>query len=185
METWPFYLEMDKKVKTDVQEMLEKAVDIVIDQPFKFEITINPQSRLHALLQQWNILPTKRVLELKPITLGNLLRISKLLVDIQFDNKPELTKLANSHRAIAEHLDTVVEVCAIAIHNRKSVPPEWLKSLIKANLSSVELVRLLAMVLTKMSVENFIASIILIKGMNVLADPSASATSAEKIEMSL
>lgn len=162
----------------DTNEVLSKAVDTVVEKPITFEISINPTTKLHAFLQRIGIYPKKKAFELRPVVLGNLLRISQLLLTMKLGTRKEMGLLAKSYQHVSENMETVIQICSIAIHNRPGEPPERLKALLRDNLSTTELMKIMAMVVSRMNVENFIASIILISGMNIMTDPTADVDNA-------
>jgi len=155
--------------KSTAYETLANVADTVIDKAYTFEIIIVPQNKLHAWLQKRGLMPKKKVFSIRPIVAGNLFRISKLLLSINYD---ELKKTGTNaidlfHRMVTDHSETLWTICAIAIQNNRQEPSKKLIRLIRDNLSSQEMFQLLAYVLDKMDSQNFLSSIILIRGLNV------------------
>lgn len=150
------------------KDILHDVADTITGKPYQFEIIILPQNRFHKWLQRIGWMPTKKEFSITPIVFGNLVRISKLLLSID----PGLIKGKNfldiSHHVVAAHADTIVTILAIAIQNNKYEPSSDLIKLIKYNLAAEEMYQLLAYVLDKMDLKNFISSIISIRGLNVL-----------------
>ncbi len=156
-------------MESQTKKTLEQVVDATIQRALTIEITILPKNRLHAWLQRKRILPVKKTYEIRPIVLGNLLRISSLLLSID----PKFLKGGNGlldtgHQLASYHTDTLIQVLAIAIQNNRAEPSGSLMSLIKYNLSPREMHQLLGIVLEQMDLTNFITSIISIRGLNVL-----------------
>jgi hypothetical protein len=147
---------------------LAKASETVTAEPVTFNITLVPQSRLHGWLMRKKILPCRRSMEIKPVVLGNLLRISKLLLTIDTDKMQKGNLLDVSYHLAGQHADTIAEILAIAIQGNKNKPGARLISLIKQNLTAKEILYLLTLVLQQLDLTNFISSIISIRGLNVL-----------------
>lgn len=149
-------------------DTLSNVADTVIEKAYTFEIIIVPQNKFHAWLQKVGMIPKKKVYSIRPIVAGNLYRISKLLLSIDYDVlKAKAGYVDMFHRMVVNHSETLWEICAIAIQNNRSEPSAKLIRLIRDNLTSKEMFQLLAYVLDKMDSQNFISSIILIRGLNV------------------
>ncbi|MBC7948653.1 MAG: hypothetical protein H7Y42_12270 [Chitinophagaceae bacterium] len=155
---------MDKLTK----ETLNAVPDAINQKSIKFEIDILTRNRFHAFLQKRGWAPTKRSYEIRPIVLGNLLRISKLLLTIDPAEFSGGNFISTSHLLIANHTDTLAKIVAIGVQNSRNEPSEELVSTIRDNLTSGELIGLLNGVMKQMDLNSFIGSIILIKGLNVL-----------------
>lgn len=173
------FCRMEKNDSLHPDHVLAAAVDTITEKTFNFDITIVPKGKLHALLQRFKLARKKVSFELRPVSVGTLYRISKMILSLEINTGTDLSSLSRSHLRVTENIDTMIEICATAIHNQKSEAPASLKNLLRENLSSIELMKLMAMVVKSMAVENFIVSIVLVKGMNVLASPPASAENAE------
>ncbi len=156
-------------MNTETIETLTRTAETITSKAEGFEITIVPQNRLHAWLMRKGWRPAKKQYELKPIVIGNLFRISKLLLTV--DPGKIFTggnMLENSHRLVVEHTDTLIDILAIAIKNTQAEPDKGLKKLIRENLTAKEILTLLSMTLRQLDLQNFISSIISIRGLNVL-----------------
>lgn len=149
-------------------ETLKLVADTTLEKPFELTININHGGFIERLLQKWGIRPKKRVFNLRPITLGNLIRISKLLLEIDENllNTPKIQQAL--YVALEKHGDLIAEVIAIALVNSKAGPSSTEIALIRNELSAVELKTVLSVVLNRMNVESFFHSIISIRGLNVL-----------------
>jgi hypothetical protein len=164
METWPFYFNMEKE---QIQTM-SLAADTVITRSISFEIIIVPKSKLHRWMQRNGLAPKKKQYIIAPIVLGNLVRISRLLLSIDWEGLQEKNLLDKSYRMASQHMETLAAICAIAIANNRNEPSGWLMNTIRDNLSSREMMTLVSLVLRQMDLTSFIASIISMKGLNVL-----------------
>ena len=147
-----------------------------MQEPIKVDVDVKPTNRFHMKLQQWGVLPKKRVFILHPITMGNLIRISKLLLTIDM-SVYELQKnvLESNYHSIVQHGEPLARIIAIAISNRKAGPSNRLVSFILENFTAKEMQTLLAAIVKQMDLVSFMSSIISVKGMNILESKTASA----------
>ncbi len=145
--------------------VLQGVSDAVTQETFYFEITIPPTDRLHALLQRWKIKPEKRTFKIAPLTLGSAMRISKLMIDVEFKGSVDISSMTEALHASG---DKMAQVIGIAIKNRKAEPSQALVDLLKWNLSAAELKTLTSIVIKSLNIESFLTTIILMKGVNVL-----------------
>ena len=148
-----------------MNDILKKVADTVTDTPIKITVGIRPQSRIHAWLQKIGAMPKVRTFMVYQTTLGNLIRISGLLVSMDGDI---MTIVKDGYKAVDEYGPIFSRIVAIAIHNKKSEPPKKLLDFIDANITPAELADLLGVVLKQMNLQDFLSSIILTKGVNVL-----------------
>lgn len=166
------------------QTILSSVADMVTQQPVELEVDIAPRNRMHAVLQQWGILPKKKVLVIRPIYYGTLIRISQLLLGIDM-SKYDISHVHESnYTIIRDHGIAIATIIAEAIHNRRSAAPERLVSFIMDNFTNKELLSTLLIVLQQMNIKDFMTSIISVRGMNVLERKTASAKIAENNEVS-
>jgi hypothetical protein len=144
------------------ENILEKVADTVLEKPVVIEVDV---------AGTWYKKAHKATFELRPITLGSLIKISKLLLSID-DKINSQDWLNSSYAAMEKHGNTIAKIIAIAIHNRKSDPPASLVNLVLHNFTSKELLSTLAIVLKQMGVSTFISSIVSMKGLNILVETS-------------
>jgi hypothetical protein len=167
-------------MENESNQTLAQVADAVLEKPVTFEIILIPQTPVHRWLQRKGWRPSKKSFTIKPVVLGSLLRISDLLLSIDLEilqkGKGFLDK---SYHLVSHHTDTLVRIIAIAIQNTRQEPSSALISLLKTNLSTKELMTLLSLVLKQMDLQNFIASIISIRGLNVLESEARKSESSE------
>jgi hypothetical protein len=150
------------------ENILEKVADTVLEKPVVIEVDV---------AGTWYKKAHKATFELKPINLGSLIKISKLLLSID-DKINSQDWLNSSYSTMEKHGYSIAKVIAIAIHNRKSDPPASLVNLVLHNFTSKELLSTLAIVLKQMGVSHFISSIVSMKGLNILeASPKEQGSS--------
>lgn len=145
-------------------EILRKVPDAVTGEAVAFDVDILPKSTLHGWLQQRKLKPTKRYFEIRPLTLGTLQRISKLLIEVQIQNLTPDDLL----RLMGEHTTTMAHIIALAVTNTKQPPRKELIEFFIYNLSKEDLSVVLSIVLKQMDVLSFTKSIISIRSLNIL-----------------
>lgn len=147
------------------KDALRAAGAAITQKPVRITVTIPPSGKLHALAQFIGLMPKSQTFQVRPITLGNMIRISSLLVAIDDDIANTIKKGFDS---VTKYGDKIVEAVSIGLHNQKSEPPDYLKSFVANNLTAPELADVLAVILKQLHIQDFINSIVLIKGLNVL-----------------
>lgn len=173
------------------KETLQKVSDTTTDKPVTIEVDIYPQTRVQAFLQRWGVLPKKRVFLLKPIFLGTMLRISKLLLTLDMklpekDGTPGFNHLEANYEAISQHAGTMAKIVALAIQNTEKEPDGKLERFVMNNFTSKEMMSVLIAVLNQMDLKNFMISIISVRGLNVLETrKAASVMDVSAAEVSL
>lgn len=148
--------------------MIDKIADTVLQTDITIDFDIRPVSRLHSLMQRVGVMPKKDKYVLKPITMGSLIKISKLLIEIDMNLFDMKNFLESSYQAIVKHGETAARVVAIAIHGRPGEVPEQLVESVLNNFTTKELQATMSVILGQMNVQDFMLSIISIKGMNVI-----------------
>jgi len=140
----------------------KKVADAMLEESFDFEVTVNAPGFLHKL----GLLPKSRVFSIKPLCLGSLVRISKILMDIEkFDLTRPLMEIAPEQ--IVKHAKSLAEIIAIAVTNSPAPPSYGLVCFLYDNLTAAELFEVIERVKKQMDVADFLASIVSAKGMNV------------------
>ncbi len=124
----------------------------------------------------------EKTFEVRPLTLGSIIRISKLLLDIS----PELFSvnagLVNvAHQVSSKHGRMLAEVTAIAFTNTEEPPSKGLIDQIEYNVTPVDLLRIFNVVLQQMDISNFMSSIISIRGINLLKEMNPTEQGSPKI----
>jgi hypothetical protein len=150
------------------EAILSQVADTVTDEPIKIIVDVIVKEK------SWkNIFKKRSTLEhrefvLKQITIGNMMRISKLLlkIDVSIINTKDL--LNSGYNAIETHGDTLVEIVAIALKNTKEYPETSLIEFIKWNFNSEDLYAVFGKILQQMNVVAFMHTIISMKGLSVL-----------------
>lgn len=151
------------------KETLSKLADVITEKPVKFRVNYVYPTPLEKLLIRLRVKKPYREFEIKPIVLGKLVEISKLM--LAFD--PSTVNLAKGglareiSRIAVEHGEQLAEIVALAVHPGKEVPQSLIEFL-KNNLSHKALQEAATVVLNKLDVQSFLISIISLHGVQVL-----------------
>ena len=164
-----------------MKEVLKQVSDVATQKPVELVVDVLPANIIYRYLQRWKVLPAKRTFTIRPITYGNLIRISNLLLSIDIKVFDMKNLLESNYNAITQHGESVARVVAIAIHNSRDEPPASLTRFILFNFTSQEMLSTLNIVLQQMNVTSFMSSIISIRGLNVLESGIASVSSVSEV----
>lgn len=155
---------MNEKIKQEV-------VDTILQEGVDFTVTISNPNWLHRI----KILPIEKVFKIYPIKLGTLLKIAKILIEINPDQLESLSDgedgsfLEKGFSIIVNNKDNMIKVIAYGIVNRKREPSKRLINFLDYNLTPKELLKILILVIRQMDVTDFLASMVFVVGkMNLL-----------------
>jgi hypothetical protein len=156
--------------------ILSGVSNLLTEDPISFSLDILPRNTLHRWLQNnkhtSKYFPKIKEYSIKPITYGNMHRIAALWNTIGLDNidKESVNKIGLE--ILEKHKDLVANIIAIAIANSRKGPSKYLVDEMYWNLSAIESIQLLAIVHKQMHIQNFLSTIILIRG---IAQPVSGA----------
>ena len=145
------------------------TVDAVLDNAVRVDIEV-----LHPVWWEgWGIkfgwLPAKRTYNIKPATLGTMIRISKLLLEIEIESlKTNTSALDANYKLYDQHGEHLAQVVAIAIQNNKEQPDKKLVRFLQNNLTGKELFSITQVVVKQLDVLSFMSTIISIRGVSLL-----------------
>ena len=162
-----------QKTKPD-KGIRQDAIDSILEKGVDFTITITHKNILHKL----NLSPTERKFVIYPIKMGALLKISKILLDLDTEELvgvmknegKEVNILDLGAKNIVENKDKLILMIAYGITNCEKEPSKSLIKFLNENLTAKEALRLLTLIVQQMDVSPFLASLVSIKGMNLLAN---------------
>lgn len=166
-----------------MEDVLKLVSDTVTNQPVTITVDVKDRTRLDRIFNRNKV----RVFQVTQITLGNLIRISKLLRDIDVSDFKNMNKdniLDSNYALMDRYGHTLARIVATALNNRKDQPGEDLIRFIEANFTSSELLNVLSVVLKQMDVASFMSTIISIRGLSILENQSANVTNANGKEVS-
>ena len=160
-----------QKAKPD-REIKQDAIDSILEKGVDFTITIQNKNILHKL----NLAPTERKFVIYPIKMGALLKISKILLDLDTkelvgvmkNEGKEVNILDLGAKNIVENKDKLIMMIAYGITNCEKEPSKSLIKFLNENLTTKEGLKLMTLVVQQMDVSPFLASLVSIKGMNLL-----------------
>ena len=173
---------MPKKIKKEVKtpqeakpdkEIRQNAIDSILEKGVDFTITIQNKTILNKL----HLAPIERKFVIYPIKMGALLKISKILLDLDTEELvgamknegKEVNILDLGAKNIIENKDKLIKMIAYGITNCEKEPSKGLIKFLNNNLTTKEGLRLMTLVVQQMDVSPFLASLASIKGMNLLA----------------
>lgn len=168
-----------------MNDVINKVSDTLTGEPVLITVDVTPKNFLYKLW--YGKRKRKKVFTIHLITPGNMIRISKLLNSIDnslYDLKENGNILDSNWQAIEKYTKVLVEITAIAITNKKEMPPKSLIDFIEYNFTAAELYSVLAVVIKQMDVASFMSTIISVKGLNILVNQDASVRNANGIGVS-
>lgn len=159
---------MVKKEKIESKESNIDEIDVILQKGVDFNVTVVRKN----LLQRLHIIPSEKKFIIYPIVYGTLLKISKLLKEIDSKSLENLKAKDNiilkGIDSIIENKDRIMKIIAYAIENRDREPPKRLVKFLNRNLTAKEGLQILILVTKQMGIDFFFASIISLKGINPL-----------------
>jgi len=153
-------------------QIRQNAVNSILEKGVDFKITVQNKNILHKL----NLIPAERKFIIYPIKMGTLLKISKILLDLDTDElvgamkneDKEINLLDLGAKNIIENKDKMIKMIAYGIVNSEKEPSKRLIRFLNENLTAKEGLKLMTVIVQQMDVSPFLASLVSIKGMNLL-----------------
>lgn len=153
-------------------QIRQNAIDLILEKGVDFTITIQNKGILNKL----NLIPTERKFIIYPIKMGTLLKISEILLDLDTDELVGAMKDENKQinlldlgaKNIIENKDKMIKMIAYGIVNSEKEPSKSLIKFLNENLTAKEGLKLMTLIVQQMDVNPFLASLVSIKGMNLL-----------------
>ena len=150
----------------------QDAIDSILEKGVDFEITTTNISIFHKL----HLKPIKRKFVIYPIKMGTLLKISEILLDLDTEELTDVMKNGDKEinlldlgaKNIIENKDKLIMMIAYGITNSEKEPSKNLIKFLNENLTAREGLKLMTLVVQQMDVSPFLASLVSIKGMNLL-----------------
>lgn len=144
-------------------------VDTILQSGVDFVIIVKHENILHKI----GLLRTKKIFKIYPICLASLLKISKLLNKIDFNNNPsdEQSFIDYASQQIVANMNIMPDIIALAILNKENYNKfyyKWLVKFLFNNLDASEMFQLFQLVLKQMGTNDFLASLVSIKGINLI-----------------
>ena len=147
-----------------------EAIKTILDNGVGFDVTVNRPGILHRI----GLFPKMHTYIVKPMKLGTLFSISKLLSEMESSEISDNIDLFQTGIAeIIKHKDKILHIVSLAILNSRDtwyvkIRVYYLKRFLDDNLSAKELLQLLILVTNQMDVKDFLASTVLIKKLSLI-----------------
>lgn len=159
-------------------QIRQDAIDSILEKGVDFTITTQNKNMLNKL----HLIPSERKFIIYPIKMGTLLKISEILLDLDTeellgvmkDNKKEVNLLDLGAKNIIENKDKLIKMIAYGIVNKEKEPSKKLIKFLNENLTAKEGLKLMTVIVQQMDVNPFLASLVSIKGMNLLQTRKAT-----------
>jgi hypothetical protein len=154
----------------DVAKIQADAIKTILDNGVEFDVTVNNPCILHKI----GLLPKEKTFVIRPIRLGTLLNISRILSEMESTEISDSIDLFQAGIAeIVKHKDKILTVVSLAILNCREtwftkIRLFFLRRYLNDNLTAKELLQLLILVTNQMDVRDFLASTVLIKKLNLI-----------------
>lgn len=153
-------------------QIRQDAIDSILEKGVDFTIKIQNKNILH----KYHLIPSERKFVIYPIKMGALLKISKILLDLDTDElvgamkneDKEINLLDLGAKNIIENKDKLIKMIAYGIVNSEKEPSKRLIKFLNENMTAKEGLKLMTVVVQQMDVNPFLASLVSIKGMNLL-----------------
>jgi hypothetical protein len=136
---------------------LRRVSKAVLQDGVDIEVTVASPRWYHRL----GIVPKSRTYTIRPSTPGTLIRISEILLGIDYESIKEPTDALR-------YINDLVNVAALAIENRNGKPSKKLVRYLRDNLDMPDLLHLSHIVVEQMRVDDFFVSMGLMRSMNIL-----------------
>lgn len=161
------------------QDITIDAVRAINGRPlFKVRLPMPPQTWREKLKAFFGKHPQEQEYTVHPTKVGCMLRITEVILRIAPDALRQIQEeqgqvFLNEYLPLfAAHAHDLVEVIALALTNRDEEPPERLKMAILREFDNVLLLQVIQLVCRQLHLRDFLTSIVLTKGLNVLPQTS-------------
>lgn len=167
-----------------MNDILQKVADTVTNEPVVVTVDIKPQGWWDRFKFKWKLSSPVKTFSIHQITLGNLIRISKLLTAIDSKIYDPKQLLESNYQAMEKYGNSLAVVVAIALHNKKEMPGKSQIEFVETNFTAIEILSVLTVVIKQMDIKSFMTTIISVKGINILENRLASVITANGNEVS-
>ena len=165
----------DKEDNIDVDAVLSKVTEAFTEKPMLISISLSTPRKID------NVIVNTLKYQLKPIKVGNMYRIAGVIRQIP-DAILDNTSIADLNEGIYDHMDKLIYIVAVGLQNNADEPAEDLIKLIRDEFTIRDIVAVYDAVMVQMNLKDFIKSIILIKGADILKRRKASKSEMSPVE---
>jgi hypothetical protein len=162
------------KEKQTKQQTLQAVAENILQLPVKIAVKKKATGGIAAFLHKCRLLSDEKVFLIHPITLGNMIRISRLLLQVDPEAYNQEKLIDSNYKIIEQYGETIATVIATAIHNQREEPPRSLVRFIMYHFTAWDLMRVLVIVVQQMDLSNFMHTIISIRNMNIIESKEMS-----------
>ena len=162
------------------KEVLKKVPDALLQKPVTIDIDIPPKNLIHKWLQAKGWAAKQRHFEIRPLTLGQLQRISGYLLEVGIDAALTPDVLLN---LMLQHSGTVAKIVAAAMTESRKEPTKELTDYLLHTLTPKEMEGIASIVLNQLNISGFLTCIISLRTLNVLENRNANAMSVSESEV--
>lgn len=156
-------------MQEEQKKVLADVADTLLNEPTIITVDIIKPNRLQRLLMFFRLIPGKKTFEVKAACIATMVRISAILLEIDFKAFQGTENFLNTNYGLMEkHGRSMCKAIATAIHNGRNPAPEWMIDFLMNNLTAAEMRMILSVVLQKINIEDFMISIMSSTGMNLL-----------------
>lgn len=143
----------------------QNSIDAILEKGVDFTVTVAKPTILHRL----GLLRKERRFVIKPLHPGTLLRISRLILDMDIDVLRDAGDdlFSKGVLSIDKHMDTMVKIIAHAIENAENEPSHRLMKYLRENLTVSEMLKIIILVTRQMDVKDFLACMVSIRNLNL------------------
>lgn len=151
-------------------EILKQTAAALLDEPMKITITIQAKTPKEKVLQFLRITPKQKIYMVKGATLRTMLKVSKLLLDVDYNEQPQAGegKLPWAYKVVTDNMDIAVRVIAIAIHNHNSETPQYLIDLLYDNSESIDYQKIALSIIRRLDIFTFTDTITSLRKISIL-----------------
>lgn len=152
-------------------EVLDQTAAAILQEPVKIVFTV-PATGYKKILKWLRLYNEERVFYMKPISIGTSMRISREILKIAPEPVSQEEWLKMCFSSFDRYASIIANIVALALTNTKQAPTESFKDLLLENLTSKEVDLIFKAVVKQMDIQNFMTSIISIKGITILKEMS-------------
>lgn len=150
----------------EAKQLLSAVADTVIEKATRVEVEIYNPRWWEKMAIRLRLMKSKRIFYIKPATLGTMIRVSQLLlnVDLSHYQSGSDTVLSATYKVLEKHGDVISEAFAVAVANSKAGPSSRLIAFMKHNLTAKDLAVVSNVILSHLNIVPFMNTIISMRG---------------------
>lgn len=157
-------------MEQNINDILSQVADTTLEKSVKIAVDVNAKNWIDRWMLRKGWKQSKRYFEISPLRLGSLIRVSKLFLSIDSHILDRTNLIESNYKLMAAHSTTVARIIAAAIHNKETKVPRSLAAFILWNFTTEEMMKVITIVIRQMEVQNFMSTIISVRGLSVLSD---------------